>query len=953
MATILFSGIADGSTISFDPASDVLLFDLSSISAASVGLTWGGGYTGVGMMAGAISFSLPASVSLLSLTPGNVTFADRSCLLVGDGTLGQEDALANVLVGTDQSDQLLGLGGADALVSGAGDDLLDGGTGNDVMKGGLGSDTYVVDAAADVVDETPTVDPVLVSADAAGQQRIAASDVPQISADGRYAVFRSNAIDFVPGPYYFGQKIFRKDLQTGTIEYVSTDASGVPDNWSFSYSPQISADGRYVVFDSDADALMAGDTNYLRDVFLKDLQTGAIQRVSTTAGGGEGNGASTSAQRSADGRYVLFQSDATNLVPGDDNAKTDLFVKDTDTGTILRVSTDAVGAQANGASTNGRFSPDGAYVVFDSVASNLVADDGNGAVSDVFVKDWADGDIRCVSTSAAGVQGNSTSSNAQFSADGRFVLFQSLASNLVAVDANGQHWDVFRKNLQTGAIRLVSTDAAGVQGDLDSFNASLDASGRYVAFESWAANLVSGDSNGWPDIFVKDLQTGAIRCVSTSAAGAAANGPSTNARISADGRFVVFQTAARNLFLHDDNDNYDVVRVRNPLCTDAAVDTVQAGVTYTLPAAVENLTLTGASAIDGTGNALANLVTGNDAANLLNGGGGADTMVGLGGDDTYVVNHAGDVVTEAAGGGTDLVKSGVTFSFAMAGRGELENLTLTGQAAIDGTGNAKANAIAGNGATNVLQGGGGNDSLNGNVGDDSLGGAAGDDTLSGGEGADTLRGGLGSDTYVVDDGGDQVTESSDALNGGVDLVKSSVSHTLGSYQEQLTLTGTAPIDGTGNAVPNTLTGNGAANRLQGAGGNDTLIGYGDDDTLVGGVGNDVLTGGVGKDAFRFDTWPNAATNRDTITSFVRADDIIQLENDVVFNALGDGPLDPDAFCKGPGLAVAQDAEDRVIYDASAGTLYYDGDGTGTAKQPVPFATLANLPALTCQDFWVT
>ncbi|WP_203076230.1 ELWxxDGT repeat protein [Falsiroseomonas ponticola] len=254
-------------------------------------------------------------------------------------------------------------------------------------------------------------------------------------------------------------------------------------------------------------------------------------------------------------------------------------------------------------------------------------------------------------------------------------------------------------------------------------------------------------------------------------------------------------------------------------------DIVLASVTYALSAEVERLTLTGGAAIGGTGNALANLITGNDANNLLRGeegndtlvgGLGQDTMEGGAGNDVYTVDDAGDVVTELAGGGIDLVNASVTYALSA----EVERLTLTGGAAIDGTGNALANLITGNAAANLLRG------------------AEGNDTLNGGLGRDTMEGGTGDDAYFVDDADDVVTE---LAGGGIDLVYAAVTYTLGGEVERLTLTGSAAIDGTGNALANRITGNDANNLLRGEDGNDTLVGGLGQDTMEGGAGNDVYT----------------------------------------------------------------------------------------------------------------
>lgn len=266
------------------------------------------------------------------------------------------------------------------------------------------------------------------------------------------------------------------------------------------------------------------------------------------------------------------------------------------------------------------------------------------------------------------------------------------------------------------------------------------------------------------------------------------------------------------------------------------IDAVRSSVSYTLSDNLENLVLTGGGAINGVGNAQANVLIGNGSRNTLSGdagndtldgGSGADILIGGAGDDVYVVDNMGDVVTETGGDGIDTVKSSATFTLGA----NVETLILTGSSNINGTGNGLDNQIVGNSGRNILNGGGGND------------------VLDGGSGADTLIGGAGDDTYVVDNTGDRVTESA---NDGIDTVRSSVTFTLGTNVENLILVGSGNINGIGNAQANQIVGNSGRNTLSGGAGNDVLDGGAGYDTLVGGTGNDVywFSRGSGQDVIQ-------------------------------------------------------------------------------------------------------
>ncbi len=406
---------------------------------------------------------------------------------------------------------------------------------------------------------TPTVtvisstDPHMATANGGSDSSSSGQHV--FSADGRYVVFESAASNLVNGDTNGCEDVFVKDVQTGAITRVSTDSNGNQGN-SYSEYPSISSDGCYVAFMSYASNLVSGDTNCTADIFVKDVQTGAITRVSTDSDGNQGNAVSMHSSISRDGRYVAFDSNASNLVSGDTNGTWDVFVKEVQTGTITQVSTDSDGNQGNSYSWSPSISGNGRYVAFYSTASNLVSGDTNGA-DDVFVKDVQTGATTRVSTDSDGNQGNSWSDDPSISSDGRYVAFESYASNLVSDGINRQA-DVFVKDVQTGAITRVSTDSIGNQGNSYSEYPSISSDGRYVTFESHASNLVSGDTNGATDVFVKDVQTGAITRVSTDSAGNQGNSDSYWPSISSDGRYVAFMSNASNLVSSDSNGEPDV-----------------------------------------------------------------------------------------------------------------------------------------------------------------------------------------------------------------------------------------------------------------------------------------------------------------------------------------------------------------------------------------------------------
>ncbi len=385
----------------------------------------------------------------------------------------------------------------------------------------------------------------IVSTDSTGVQGNDKSQNPSISQDAKYVAFESQSDNLVEEDSNSNWDVFIKEADTGKTARVSTNSEGNEGNGRSRY-PSVSADGRYVSYDSDAKNLVADDGNSRIDVFVKDTETNQTIRVSTDSSGEEGNKSSKKPSISSNGRFVAFESDAQNLIGdgADNNTSTDIFVNDTQTNKTSRVSTSSAGSEVDDDSYNPSMSADGRYVAFRSKASNLVDDDTN-TKDDVFVKDTQTGTTTRVSTNSAGLEGNNESRDPSISTDGRFVAFRSKASNLVDDDTNSNS-DIFVKDLQTNTISRESTDLFDLEGNGDSYYPSISSDGRYLAFRSRADNLVDDDSNERADIFVKDRQDGDIIRVSTDASGNEANNDSTNPSVSSES-IVAFESKADNL----------------------------------------------------------------------------------------------------------------------------------------------------------------------------------------------------------------------------------------------------------------------------------------------------------------------------------------------------------------------------------------------------------------------
>jgi Tol biopolymer transport system component len=412
------------------------------------------------------------------------------------------------------------------------------------------------------------VDLVSRATGAAGAKSNGLSWTPSISADGRLIAFQSEASNLHPDDPDDGRDVFVRDLEANTTELVSraAGATGVKANGE-SDPPAISADGRFVAFASGASNLHPDDTDATWDIFVRDLETDTVTLASraTGAAGAKSNGDAGYAAISADGRYVAFSSEATNLDPGDTDSTDDVYVRDLQTSTTTLVSraTGAAGTKGDGYSYEPALSADGARVAFISQATNLHPDDGDGNPS-VFVRDLRTSTTTLASRASgvAGANADGGSLRPDISADGRVVAFMSQSDNLDPGDDGDRDQDVFVRDLEAHTTTLVSRadGAAGASADDYSAEPVLSADGRLVAFESEGENLHPDDTDGRYDVFVRDVAANTTTLVSRDRAGAKGNGYSYHATMTPDGRYVAFASAATNLHADDGDGELDVFR---------------------------------------------------------------------------------------------------------------------------------------------------------------------------------------------------------------------------------------------------------------------------------------------------------------------------------------------------------------------------------------------------------
>jgi Tol biopolymer transport system component len=389
-----------------------------------------------------------------------------------------------------------------------------------------------------------------ISLTASAGQVFSDSDQLAVSGDGRHAAFRSSGADLVPGDTNGVADVFVRDRWTGVVERVSVSSTG-EEGTAESMEPHISYDGRYVVFASEAnDLVLDVPAGSAKDIFLRDRWLGTTRLVTVSSMNSAANGDTHHPRVSSDGRYVSFEGSATNLVPGMSTSNYQVFRRDM-SGTTALVSANLAGTSGIGFSWNGAISGDGRYVTFVSSVSNLVTADTNGQ-ADAFWRDMLTGTTRRVSVSSSGAQGTAaTWVNSSMSRDGRWVVFASSSPNL-APGEFAAGYDIFLHDTQTSETLRISLTSSGAAANQNSYDPTISDDGRYVAFQSFSTNLDPLDTDLQSDVFLRDRAMGSTKLVSRSATGGT-DDDSYGASISGNGDVVGFHSESTDLVPSDTN----------------------------------------------------------------------------------------------------------------------------------------------------------------------------------------------------------------------------------------------------------------------------------------------------------------------------------------------------------------------------------------------------------------
>ncbi|MFI0849696.1 RHS repeat-associated core domain-containing protein, partial [Mesorhizobium sp. IMUNJ 23232] len=656
--------------------------------------------------------------------------------------------------------------------------------------------------------------------------------------------------------------------------------------------------GRWVAYESPDSAITTDDTNGKNDIFLYQtadivLPAGSIQRILTPTGE-QGNGDSFNPVLSGDGWWVSFTTLASNFAADDTNGASDVFLTGFDRLT-QRISVSTAGLGGDAASYLSSVSYDASQVAFVSEATNLVAGDTNG-FADIFLRDINLATTELISKGAGSAKANGDSTMPAISASGNLVAFVSSASNLVAGDTNGER-DIFVRDRVAESTTLVTKGLGGSQANGDSWAPAITPDGRYIAYFSYASNLVAGDANGKADVFITDRVTGVTERVSVGLSNVEANGDSGGkpvtgpfpgnawgVDVSSDGRYVSFISEASNLVAGDANGKADVFLYDRLAHIMTLVSKSDSGALAS-GGALGSL-YAGAVAISGDASVIAYI---SDATNIL----ASDTNASA---DIFV-HKSNDPISAKAG--------------------TLSVDTMVGSDTRD--------AFAGFDSDDVLNGVAGDDLLYGGNGNDRLTGGLGADFMDGGSGSDRMFGGAGDDTYLVDDVSDTVVE---LVQSGQDRAQTLLNgYILAANVEELALLGSADLNTTGNSGNNLIFGNSGANVINGGAGNDVITAGTGGDSLAGGSGNDRALGEAGDDIEHGgigDDILNGGDGNDQLFGEA-GDDLLSGDSgdDVLDGGDGtdtlDGGVGKDTMRGGAGgdTYVVDDAGDVVI-EASAG-----------------------------------
>jgi len=398
----------------------------------------------------------------------------------------------------------------------------------------------------------------LVSQSSSGVQGDQDSELPAISADGRYVAFVSFAENLVPGDTNQSADVFVRDRVLGTTERVSVSSSGREADGNNGLlnlmgGPSISADGRFVAFSSEATNLVSGDRNKNPDVFVRDRQTGTTTRVSVATGGAEANAGGTAPAISRDGRFVAFESSSDNLAP-DTNFTGDIYLHDRQTGTTELISKAFDGGNANSSSFSPTLNGDGRFVYYTSFASNLVAGDNDDGSVDAYLFDRQTGTAEAITQTASGF---AHSSAGGISADGRFVTFTTQDTAFVTPDANGFFEDAWLVDRVTGEYVLLSVNDVGEQGNDSTFAGAVSDDGNFAVLVSRSTNY-AGTAPSLENVYVRDRTAGTTRIVSVGNDGLPGDFPSVQGTMTPDAlvfafmsRSSTFQPESQSFFASD------------------------------------------------------------------------------------------------------------------------------------------------------------------------------------------------------------------------------------------------------------------------------------------------------------------------------------------------------------------------------------------------------------------